>query len=371
MSRASKSWAAALLLVAAAGSLTAGAVPSQAASDKHAPAPVPAPVVVATGLDNPRGVELLPDGTILIGEAGDGPVAPCVASSPGAITRCLGFSGSVYRIKGSTQGRVATGLPSEAIVRTDGTTVIAGATQAVPGPHGTYIVIYGLSGGPAERASLGAGSGPLGTLSLTNGKVVGDLAAYDAQLDPTGPFVDPWNFVRDGNDFLATDAGANDLFLVHHGVVTTAFAFPDNVLASGQQVQAVPTGIVRGRNGVFYISDMSGEQPGYSRIWRYVPGHQPTVLTTGLTDVLSLALTPDGNLIAMSYGSTEPVGTAVPGPGALTRIDVHTGTKTTINTGDLLHAPTGVAVSHVGDIYVVNNAITTDGELLKFPGAAR
>ena len=137
MSRARKPWAAALLTVAVAGSLTAGAMPSQAATYKHAPAPAPAPVVVATGLDNPRGVELLPDDSILIGEAGNGPAVPCVASSPGAITRCLGFSGSVYRIKGSTQGPVATGLPSEAIVRNDGTTTTvrsrtAGLSSALP-----------------------------------------------------------------------------------------------------------------------------------------------------------------------------------------------------------------------------------------------
>lgn len=376
MARASRSWAGAFLAVAVVGSLMATAIPSQAAtpvSAKHTPKDVPTSVVVATGLDNPRAVTIGPDGSILVGEAGNGPATPCTAPSPGAIARCIGFSGSIYRIKGSTQGRVVTGLPSEAIVRTDGTVVIAGATEAVPGPNCTYAVIYGLSGGPTERASLGAGSGPLGTLSLTNGALLGDLTEFEALNDPykDGVFADPWNFAQDGSDFLATDAGANDLLDVHpDGTVTTAAVLPSNVLASGKQAQPVPTGIVRGQDGAFYVSDMSGENVGYARIWRYVPGQGLTLLVTGLTDVIALALAPGGDLIALSYGTTAPAGTAVPGPGALTRINIHTGALTTINTGNLLHAPTGLAVSRDGDIYVVNNAIITNGQLLEFPGAA-
>ncbi|MFL6121636.1 ScyD/ScyE family protein [Actinophytocola sp.] len=371
MASAKRIWAGALLVTAVLGSLTATAVTSQAATSKN----TRTPVVVASGLHNPRSVTIGAGGTILIGEGGSGPTTPCTAPAPGVITRCLGFTGSIYAIAGSRQRRVVTGLPSEAIVRLDGTVVIAGATQAVPHAGGTFAVIYGFSGGPADRAALGAGSGPLGTLSLSNGTLLGDLTAYEAAADPdgTGVFANPWNFVEDGNGgFLATDAGANDVLSVApNGTVSTAAVVPSNVTSTGAQAQSVPTGIVRASNGVFYISDMSGENVGLSRIWRYVPGSGLTLITTGLTDVIALALAPNGDLIALSYGSTPPVGTQVPGPGSLARINVRTGVTTTIDTGGVLNAPTGLAVDSYGNAYVLNNAITNNGELLKFSGAAR
>lgn len=371
MASARRTWAGALLVAAVLGSLTATAAPSQAATGRNPRTPV----VVASGLNNPRSVTIGADGTILIGEGGNGPTTPCTAPAPGVITRCLGFTGSIYAISGSKQRRVATGLPSEAIVRLDGTVVIAGATQAIPRPGGKYAVIYGFSGGPADRAALGAGSGPLGTLSLSNGTLLGDLTAYENANDPdgTGVFANPWNFVEDGyGGYLATDAGANDvLHVAADGTVSTAAVPPTNVTSTGGVAQSVPTGIVRASNGVFYISDMSGENVGLSRIWRYTPGSGLTLVTTGLTDVIALALAPNGDLIALSYGSTPPVGTEVPGPGALTRINVRTGAATTIDTGGVLHAPTGLAVDSRGNAYVVNNAITSNGELLKFSGAAR
>jgi hypothetical protein len=371
MVSASRTWVGAFLATAVLGGLTAIPVPSQAATSRD----TSAPVVVASGLHNPRAVTIDDDGTILVGEGGSGPATPCTAPSPGVITRCIGFSGSIYQISGNTQRRIVTGLPSEAIVRGDGTVVIAGSTEAVPQPGGTYAVIYGFSGGPADRAALGAGSGPLGTLSLSTGCLLGDLTQYEADNDPAkdGVFADPWNFVKDGSGgFLATDAGANDvLHVAADGTVSTAVVVPGNVTSTGAQTQSVPTGIVRASNGVYYISDMSGEKVGLSRIWRYVPGSGLTQIATGLTDVIALALAPNGDLIELSYGSTAPSGTAVPGPGSLARINVRTGAVTTINTGGVLNAPTGVAVDSSGNVYVVNNAITNNGELLKFVGAAR
>lgn len=373
MARGNKFWAGAFLVVAVAGSLTATAVPSQAAPGKPTSTAQATPVVVATGLDNPRGLQVLPDGSVLIAVTGSGPTTSCPVPPANSVTRCLGFTGSIYRVKGATKGNVATGLPSEEVVHPDGSTGMSGANDVLPGTNGTYTVLYGLGGIPADRTALGAGSGPLGTVSLSDGTLVGDLTEYEFQqgLDVPGIVTDPWNFAKEGTSYLVTDAGSNDLFKVTpNGTITTVFEFPDNVTASGKQVQAVPTGIVRARDGSFYIGDMSGDAPGISRIWHYVPGQQPTELTTGLTDVIALDLTPDGNLVALSFGTTAPTGNGVPGPGALTLINTSTGALTPIDTGDVLSSPTGMGVAPDGDIYVVNNAITTNGELLKFRGAA-
>ncbi|QJS98983.1 ScyD/ScyE family protein [Streptomyces asoensis] len=382
MSKASKSWAGAFLAAAVAAGLTATAIPAQAGT-RAAPAahpPKAAPVVVASGLHNPRAVRVQADGSVLVTEAGNGSGGPC--TTPG--TRCLGLTGSLYRVKGSRQGRVVTGLPSEMGVRADGSTAVNGAIQAEATAKGTYRVVYGLNGTPAIRAALGPDAAPLGTLSIAGGRALGDLADHEGRLDPDSVlgnnevFSNPHNFARDGRDFLVTDAAANTLIRVHpDGTTTTEFVFPNSILpaaspagqplAPAGQTEAVPTGIVRGRDGAFYLATMGGMHEGLSRVWRYVPGSRPTVFATGLTDVTDLALAPDGDLIALSYGTRTSLPPADPGPGALTRINKRTGALTPIDTGNRLNMPAGVTVSRNGDIYVTNNALGTSGQLLKFP----
>ncbi|MGW5677928.1 ScyD/ScyE family protein [Streptomyces sp. NPDC003860] len=376
----STSWARAATVVAVVGGLAATAVPGQAAPRATESTHTPAAVVVARGLHNPRDVQLQPDGSLLVAEAGSGPDTPC--TTPG--TRCLGFSGSVYRVKGKARGRVVTGLPSQLGVRGDGTTAVNGAIQAEAARDGSYRVVYGLNGTPEIRAALGAGGEAFGTLSTTDGTLIGDLTAHEGHHDPDSTngnnevFSNPHHFVRDRRDFLVTDAAANDLIRIHpDGTTTTEFVFPNTRLPAAAptvgpatpagQVQAVPTGIVRGRDGAFYLADMGGMIQGLSRIWRYVPGGTPTVIATGLTSVTDLDVDPRGNLIALSYGSRSGSPPADSGPGQLTRIDPRTGTATTINTGGLLKEPAGLAVSRGGDIYVTNHTLSTNGELLKFP----
>ncbi|MFE6895061.1 ScyD/ScyE family protein [Streptomyces sp. NPDC057694] len=382
MPGARTSRARAAAVAAIVGGLTATAVPVQAATH----GPPPAAAVVASGLHNPRDVQLQADGSLLIAEAGSGPAVPCTV--PG--TRCFGFSGSVYRVKGKARGRVVTGLPSEMGVRGDGSTAVNGAIQAEAAGRGTYRVVYGLNGTPAIRAALGAGgeafgtlSTASGTLSTASGTLIGDLTAHEGDHDPDSVngnnevFSNPHHFVKDGKDFLVTDAAANDLIRIHpDGTTTTEWVFPNNTppAASGVtaaapagQVQAVPTGIVRGRDGAFYLADMGGMVQGLSRIWRYVPGSAPTLLATGLTSVTDLDVDPRGNLIALSYGSRSGSPPADSGPGSLTRIDPRTGALTPIDTGGVLKEPAGLAVGRNGDIYVTNHTLTVEGELLKFP----
>ncbi|MFJ9041871.1 ScyD/ScyE family protein [Streptomyces sp. NPDC102406] len=268
-------------------------------------APVaPSAVVAASGLHNPCDVEIQADGLLLVVEAGSGPEIPCPPPVEVGRNRYLGFS----------------------------------------------------------------------TLSTTKGKVLGDLAVHELNSTPDAGnpgtaevFSNPWGFARDGRDCLVTDAGANDLIRIRpDGSTETVFAFPtatrptDNV-----PLQAVPTGVLRGRGGAFCIADMSGMHQGLSRVWRYVPGSEPTVFATGLTDLIDLAVAPDGDLIALSYGSGPATD---PGPGTLTRIDTRTGASTPIPTATTLKEPTGLAVNPRGDAYVTSNTRSnTDGELLKFP----
>src|SRR6188472_273492 len=68
------------------------------------------PEVVATGLDNPRGLAIGPDGALYVAEAGRGGDGPCVPGPFGEA--CYGPSGAITRIGHHGQERIVTGLSS-------------------------------------------------------------------------------------------------------------------------------------------------------------------------------------------------------------------------------------------------------------------
>jgi hypothetical protein len=377
MSRTFKPWAGAFLTTAVAVSLAAASIPSSAAdtaaSHRHRTEVASTPVVVASGLHNPRDLTVQYDGSVLIAESGSGSGAAC-PSQPGPPVRCFGLTGSIYKVAGRKKGRVVTGLPSQELVPPSGQGTIYGLNQVETLRDGSYRALYGLIGLPSTRSALGAGSGPLATLSIVNGKVLGDLAAHEAQHDPdavlgnTLPASNPQRFVRDGKDFLVTDAAANDVIRVRpDGTTQTEVVLPNNALPTDSgsvKAEAVPTGIVRGHDGAFYICDLSGAHNGLGRLWRYVPGGEPTVFATGLSSVIDLAVAPNGDLIALSYATGNAPGTPT---GALNRIDRRTGALTPIRSDTPLTMPTGLDVTRRGDIYLTNNSLSNEGQLLKFP----
>ena len=66
-------------------------------------------------------------------------------------------------------------------------------------------------------------------------------------------------------------------------------------------MQAVPTAAVKGPDGAWYVSQLTGFPfpAGGARIFRVVPGHRPTVYATGLTNVIDLAWGPDRMLYVL------------------------------------------------------------------------
>ena len=77
--------------------------------------------VVASGLNNPRGLSFSADGSLYVAEAGAGGNGPCVddpAEMDPAVVRCYGETGAITRIdlkKATAPVRVVTGLPSLAV----------------------------------------------------------------------------------------------------------------------------------------------------------------------------------------------------------------------------------------------------------------
>jgi hypothetical protein len=371
MSRIRRSWKATILATAAAGSVTALLLPvsahatAGAAPRAAAHATEPTYEVIAQQLKNPRGISVQKDGTVLVAESGEGKIG-C-----GAGETCVGATGAIYQVKGSTQGRVLTGLPSlSAGANASGSA--AGPTD-VEKTSGGYTVLNGVGDSVDQRATFGEDGKLLGTLNR-NGRVIGDLVKHESTQDPDAsmghtPSVlsNAWRFLSSTRGgYLVTDAAGNDVLSVFNwfGWVKTRAVLPDTVLADGTKVQAVPGGIVEAPDGTVYISDIGALRPGLARIWKMSPGQQPQVLISGLTAVIDLAMDSQGDLIALTHSQGYQQG-APPLPGKLNKIDVATRTVTEIPTANRLAVATGVAVGPHDEIYVSNQGVGLNGQLVK------
>ena len=290
-----------------------------------------APQVVASGLDNPRHLTFSPDGDLYVVEAGRGGSITCGVEHQALGSSCFGFSGAVTLVRDNgADSRVVTGLPS-----------IAGETEAL-GPsdisftgNQKYVLSIGLGGNDALKAAYGPQAGLLGT--LVTGKLnkdgvslFADVLANEMAANPDGTDIDtnPVGLVRDGDGYVLADAGGNAVVRASHkGTFTTitplppgsALAPPFLGLPPGTQIptDAVPTSVVQGPDGAYYISQLTGFpfEKGDANIWRVVPGQPATVWASGLTNLTDLAFAPDGSLYAVEISSngllTGPIGALV------------------------------------------------------------
>ncbi|NTU80160.1 MAG: ScyD/ScyE family protein [Chloroflexales bacterium] len=139
--------------------------------------------VVASGLNNPRGLAFTTSGDdLLVAEAGTGGSSPCFEGPEGQA--CLGNTGAIARVdlgSGAVE-RLVTGLPSLSLANPPG----FNAT----GPHDVaaiddtqFYVAMGLGGTPAVREALGSGAALLGhVVRVRPGgapQAVADLAAFE------------------------------------------------------------------------------------------------------------------------------------------------------------------------------------------------
>ncbi|MCX4696895.1 ScyD/ScyE family protein [Streptomyces sp. NBC_01408] len=364
MSSSRKSWKRALLAAGAAGIVVAPLVSGPAQADA-AVAGTATLEVLATGLKNPRDITALNDGTLLVAESGEGLVG-CAAG-----VQCAGATGSIYKVKGTSKSRVVTGLSSVAAgpAAAGAPVIAAGPARVVPDPQGGYLVLSSFGGNrtTADRDALGANANQLGKLFRTrDGKVLGDLVDHETRLNPDAGDLNanPWGFVRNGSSYLITDAAANTVVrAASDGTTTTAHILPKNQLSNTTAAESVPTAIIKDWDGTLYVADMSGGNPGASRIWKIEPGGQPQVFVTGLTNVVDLDFDWKGDLLALTYSKTTLAGP--PSAGALMEINQFTKAVKEIPTGDQLKQPTGLAVDVWGDVYVTNNTVGTGGQLVK------
>ena len=332
--------------------------------------------VVASGLDNPRGLDVGRWGEVYVAEAGRGGDAPCVAG-PEAEEVCVGATGAITKIRHGKQRRVLTGLPSTAAP--DGSGATGPQDIALRGFGFDFVV--GLGGNLEYRAQLGALGPQFGQLYRVSpfGRVraLADLAAYEETEDPDGNGADsnPNSVLARPARRYVVDAGGNDLLKIGPtGRIKTLAVFPQRLVPAPPGIpglppelpmDAVPTNVVEGPDRALYVSQLTGFPfpVGGANVYRVERrGGEPEVYASGFTNVTDLAFGPDGSLYVVEFASNgllsgDPAG-------ALKRVAPDGSVETIASEG--LVAPYGVAVSRKGDIYVSNfGAAAGVGEVVR------
>jgi hypothetical protein len=370
----------AVALIGAAALAASVASPVVASSAK---APHSGPEVVASGLDNPRGLTFAPDGALYVAEAGLGGTDTCFEGPEGP--SCFGHSGAVTRIGKHAQRRVLENLPS--IAAEDGSAGI-GPSDIAFGDKRMYVTVglgldLDVSNAIPELHEMG---------ELVSTKVhkkwwhptswprtVADLAEFEDRVNPTGDEenVNPNSVVATRRGQVVADAGANDLLRVtKHGRVQVLATFPNRMvdapdflgLPPGTQVEmdAVPTSVVKGPDGALYVGQLTGFPfpVGGAKVYRIEPGKRPTVYARGFTNIIDLGFDHHGRLLVLEIFtngllSEDPTG-------ALIRVGRHGSQRVLMSEG--LVTPGGLAVrGH--SAYVSNCGTCGDGagEVLRIP----
>jgi hypothetical protein len=333
---------------------------------------------VAGGLSNPRGLAFGPDGSLYVAEAGSGGAGPCFGGAEGG-TVCFGTSGAISRISHGKVRRIVSGLAS---IGDQGTGASAIGPSDVSFRGRDLYFTVGLGADPATRAGLPQpGPRQNGWLLRTKGhgtKKVADIAGYEATANPDGglPDSNPQSVLTTGGSELVADAGGNSLVRVSpSGRVSTVATFPDQLvdappdlgLPPGTQIpmQAVPTGVVRGPDGAYYVGTLTGFpfQVGSARVFRVVPGKAPKIYATGFTNIIDLAFGPDRKLYVLEIAhngllSGDPTG-------ALIRVG-HNGSRKIVASAGLI-TPGGLAIRG-GSAYVSNcGTCAGTGSVVRIP----
>ena len=324
---------------------------------------------VMHGLDNAKGLAFGPEGALYVAEAGRGGPATglCWTSPrPDLGLRCYGATGAISRYWHGEQERIVTGLPSLENPTFAGP---AAGPQHISfqGRGGMYVTI-GFGGDPSVIDSIfgGIAFGELLKITPSGGwRSVADIAAYEGANNPDGLQVDtnPYGLLALPGHQLVTDAGGNSLLDVRaDGSISTVTTFP-KVLGGFGPADAVPTDVVLGPDGAYYVSNLSGVPftPGSALVWRVLPDGSKTIYAAGLTQVTDLAFGPDGSLYVLQHAAAPFFG----GPGSIVRI-APGGARTTIDTQGRLNHPAGLVVGPNGALYVANFSITPNlGEVLE------
>ncbi len=342
--------------------------------------------IIAEGLDNPKGLTFGSDGSLYVTEAGTGGDGLSIPSPSGQGDLHYGLSGAICKIENGTVQRILTGLPSVAFP--DG--------SGAAGPHdikfdadGKAYVLLGYAANPAFRESLGDTN--LGTIitfnmsnntwssiaDITNCEAIKKIALSDSEIASN-----PLSLYVDSNKLVIVDAGANSLFSINTdgSNLELIAAIPERILtnpifpgAKSQNfdrghvpapgaypqaprqvsIQSVPTDVVKGADGAYYVCEFSGFPfpEGGANIYKISASGELEVFASGFTQLIDMTFDAEGSLYVLQHMNQS--GWKGNADGALIKISSN-GERTTLIEGNGLEMPSALTIGLDGAFYIIN-----------------
>jgi hypothetical protein len=333
--------------------------------------------VIAKRLDNPRHVAVSKDGDVYVAESGRGgdhaTAKSCFDSAEGFA--CTGRTGAVTRIGRHGQDRIVRGLASFAP---------EGGNNAI-GPHGVFVSgkdVYVTNGGPTGptrgnppvlvlRDPTLVAEDPISALYGVLLKVkshnrvvpIADAWAFENRFNPDAqvgnPIVDsnPVDVLVDHGRFVMADAGGNSVIRTDHRGRLEALSIFPNIPAGPTGMQAVPTGVVEGPDGAYYVSQLTGFPfpVGGAKVFRVDPRTGAyTVYASGFTMIMDLDFGDDGTLYVLEIDSDNILGGSR--DGGLRTVSRRGRTRKVALPAGTLTEPGGIAVGRHDKLYVSNHS---------------
>jgi hypothetical protein len=344
-------------LTAAVAIMAALLMPASARAQASA---LPGVTVVASGLDNPRGLAFGPDGALYVAEGGTGGTAStaslCAQVPPPIGPYTGGFTASISAI--SPQGTrtvVASGLPSSQTAPP--MRFVSGVADVAFGPGGTLFAL--IAGAGCSHGLAGTSNEIVRVHRDGSVTTVADLSAFlaahpvanpdAADFEPDGTW---YSFVTAGRGFFAVEPNHQELDQITadgqvRRVIDFSKTFPGSTDWRG------PTAMTS-RGGSLYIGTLTPfpVKAGAAEVFKVNPrtGHF-SVFASGLSTVLGLAFGQDGALYVLEMSAQN--GGPAPATGAVIRIKGSH--RTTIASG--LNFPTGMIAGPDGSLYVSVNGL--------------
>jgi hypothetical protein len=237
--------------------------------------------VVRAGLDNPRSLQILRSGNVLVAEAGRGSRTPAGCSRQG----CAGPTGEATLLTGGRAVKVLDGLQS--LAGEDGSFAV-GADGASKRPGGGYVAV--MADLPGRQGGKLVGRGPRGGV-----RIIADIARYEERNDPDGEGVEsnPYAVLGLRSGFLVADAAGDSILKVRpNGRIRTWAVMPEY----GRRVDAVPTTVSRGADGRIYVGELHSERPGKAKVLRFNRKGKLLGRIGGFTTVTGVDRAADGTL---------------------------------------------------------------------------
>lgn len=328
-----------------------------------AASPSAAPVVVVSGLNNPRQLSFDPNGRLLVAEAGRGG-SHCIGS--GNNQTCIGTTGSISRI--AEPGRTAGSRPDR---------IVRGLLSA-GGPDGTFTVgsdgVAGFGGqiyvamtyAPPDVVPHPLPGKQLGKLLVARpggqATIAGDVTGVEFRCPNCDGYRDPKTHrpELDSNPYaalvlpdgtvLVADAAGNDILAVRNGHARVFAVLPQHGSGSTDR-QATPTSLAFGPHGTILVGELAHEEQGAARVdvlsrgggYLGFIGRGGSILNVrgGLSTITGVAYG-NGSYYVSQLEAGDPNL-----PGLLTRIGA-SGHTTSV----AVPFPAGVAVGREGNVYV-------------------